>query len=102
MSLSFLAISRKNASKELAQLAEDHINHDLQQSDRDALNTAANKFSTYTSVGSLVGLGLGIALGLRVRRIRADYFKAFRAMEKPTHVQFANGRTGMLFLIPYR
>lgn len=94
MSFESFAISRKNASKELAQLAEDHMKHDLQQSDRDALNSAAHKFGTFTTVGSLVGLGLGVALAFRVRRVRGEYFKAFRAMEKPTHVQFADGRTG--------
>src|SRR4051794_10113191 len=75
MSLDSLAILRKNASKELAQLAEDHLKNDLQQSDRDVLKTAARKFSTWTTVGSAVGLGLGIALAIRVRRVRADMFK---------------------------
>jgi len=32
-------------------------------------------------------------LAFRVRSARAGYFKAFRAMERPTHVQFAGGRT---------
>ncbi|KAK6579874.1 hypothetical protein PZA11_007582 [Diplocarpon coronariae] len=94
MSLESLAISRQNASTELAQLAEEHMKHDLRQSDRDALNNAAQKFGTFTTVGSLVGLGLGVALAFRVRRSRAEFFKAFRAIEKPTHVQFAGGRTG--------
>jgi hypothetical protein len=93
-----LAILRKNASKELAELAENHMKDDLQQSDRDVLNSAAQKFSTYTTIGSLVGLGLGAFLAVRVRRIRADTFKAFRAMERPTHVLFADGRTGRLAL----
>jgi len=92
MSLESLAISRKNASHELAQLAEEHMKHDLQQSDRDALNDASRKFSTYTAIGSILGLGLGAALAFRVRRARTEYFKAFRAIEKPTHVKFADGR----------
>ncbi|CAL3969852.1 unnamed protein product [Diplocarpon coronariae] len=96
MSLESLAISRQNASTELAQLAEEHMKHDLRQSDRDALNNAAQKFGTFTTVGSLVGLGLGVALAFRVRRSRAEFFKAFRAIEKPTHVQFAGGRTEVL------
>ena len=70
------------------------MKHDLQQSDRDALNSAAQKFGTFTTVGSLVGLGLGAVLAFRVRSARVRYFQAFRAMEKPTHVQFAGGRTG--------
>ncbi|KAK2626339.1 hypothetical protein QTJ16_004601 [Diplocarpon rosae] len=92
MPLGSLAISRKNASHELAHLAEEHRKHDLQQSDRDTLDNAAQKFGRYTTLGSLAGLGLGVVLAFRVRRTRAEYFKAFRAMEKPTHVQFAGGR----------
>ncbi len=95
MSSDSLALLRRNAGKELADLAEQHMKSDLNQSDRDALNGAAGTFSTYTTIGSLLGLGLGAAMAFRVRKIRTDYFKAFRAMDKPTHVQFANGRTGM-------
>jgi hypothetical protein len=96
MSLQSLAMMRKNAGHELAQLADDHLNHDLQQSDRDALKSATQKFSTYTNVGSLLGLGLCVALAFRVRKVRAEYFKAFRAMERPTKIMFADGRTGWL------
>jgi hypothetical protein len=95
MSLESLAITRKNAGTELAQLAEEHMKHDLQQSDRDALSDATRKFSTFTTVGSLVGLGVGAALAFRVRRLRKEYFKTFRAIEKPTHVKFADGREGV-------
>lgn len=98
MSSDSFALLRRNASKEISDLAEEHIQHDLNQSDRDALKSAAGTFSTYTTIGSLLGLGLGAAMAFRVRKVRTDYFKAFRAMEKPTHVQFANGRTGMLYL----
>lgn len=97
MSLESLAISRKNASHELAQLAEEHMKHDLHQSDRDAIADATRKFSTYTAIGSILGLGLGAALAFRVRRARTEYFKAFRAIEKPTHVKFADGREGEYF-----
>ena len=97
MSFDSFALSRKNPSHELAQLAEEHMKHDLQQSDRDALNDASKKFRTFTAIGSLVGLGLGALLAVRVRRARTDYFKAFRAIEKPTHVKFADGREGKLF-----
>jgi hypothetical protein len=97
MSFDSFALSRKNASHELAHLAEEHMKHDLLQSDRDALNDASKKFRTFTAIGSLVGLGLGALLAVRVRRARTDYFKAFRAIEKPTHVKFADGREGKLF-----
>lgn len=100
MSSESLALLRRNAGNELAQLAEEHMNHDLQQSDRDALNSAARKLSTYTTIGSFVGLGLGVALAFRVRRLRADTFKAFRAAEKPTQIKFADGRTGKPLPLP--
>lgn len=95
MSSESIALLRKNpASDELAQLAQEHLDHDLQQSDRDALLTAAKKFTTYATIGSLVGLGLGVTLAFRVRSSRTSLFNAFRAMEKPTHVLFEGGRTG--------
>jgi hypothetical protein len=96
MSSDSLAILRRNIGPELAQLAENHIQHDLRESDREALNSAAKKLSTYTTVGSLVGLGLGAVLAFRVRSVRAQAFKAIRAVEKPTHVRFADGREGMI------
>ncbi|CRK38953.1 hypothetical protein BN1708_007923 [Verticillium longisporum] len=75
------------------QLAEKHLEHDLKPQDRDALKSAAAKVSFHATVGSLVGLGLGVFMAYRLRRARADMFTAFRAAEKPTHVQFADGRT---------
>ena len=95
MSSDSLAVLRHNIGPELAQLAENHIQHDLRESDREALNSAAKKLSTYTTMGSLVGLGLGVVLAFRVRSVRAQTFKAIRAAEKPTHVRFADGREGM-------
>ncbi|KAL8933461.1 MAG: hypothetical protein Q9216_006352 [Gyalolechia sp. 2 TL-2023] len=92
MSADSLAILRKNAGQEIAALAEDHLKHDLQDSDRDALKTAASKISTHATVGTIVGLGLGAFLAFRLRRSRMQMFNAFRAHEKPTHVKFADGR----------
>lgn len=89
----FAAFRRSPQSSELAELAEKHLEHDLDASDRDALENAARKVGTFATVGSLVGLGLGFFLAARLRRGRADMFNAFRAVEKPTHVQFADGRT---------
>jgi hypothetical protein len=48
----------------------------------------------HTSIGSIVGLGLGIALAWRFRVNRIKFFDAFRAQQKPTHVKFADGREG--------
>ena len=68
--------------------------HSLQDSDRDKLQSAANTVSTHTTVGSLVGLGLGLFLAYRVRSNRLAMFQAFKTAEKPVEVRFANGRTG--------
>lgn len=89
-----LALLRKNAGQEISALAEEHFKHDLQDSDRDALKSAASKISTHVSIGSMVGLGLGVFLAFRLRRTRMQMFNAFRAHEKPTHVKFADGREG--------
>ncbi|KAL8765210.1 MAG: hypothetical protein Q9209_007643 [Squamulea sp. 1 TL-2023] len=92
MSSDSLALLRKNAGQDIAALAEEHFKHDLQDSDRDALKSAASKISTHVSIGSIVGLGLGVFLAFRLRRSRMQMFNAFRANEKPTHVKFADGR----------
>ena len=94
MSTESLAAFRKSGQDELSKLAEEHMQHDLQQSDRDALRNAASKLSTYATVGSLLGLGLCVFMAYRLRTARNTMFKAFRAREKPTRVQFADGRTG--------
>ncbi|KAL8725036.1 MAG: hypothetical protein Q9166_007611 [cf. Caloplaca sp. 2 TL-2023] len=92
MSSDSLALLRKNAGQDIAALAEEHFKHDLHDSDRDTLKSAAGKISTHVTIGSAVGLGLGVLLAFRLRRTRMQMFNAFRAHEKPTHVKFANGR----------
>ncbi|KAL9067075.1 MAG: hypothetical protein Q9161_007165 [Pseudevernia consocians] len=92
MSADSFAVLRKNAGEDISKLAEEHFKHDLQDSDRDALNTAANTMGTHATVGSLLGLGLGLFLAFRIRRNRIRMFNAFRTAEKPTHVKFADGR----------
>jgi hypothetical protein len=94
MSTESLALLRQNAGQEISALAEEHIKHDLQDSDRDLLNSAASKFGTHVKIGSLLGLSLGALLAFRLRRTRLQMFRAFRAQEKPTHVRFADGREG--------
>lgn len=98
MSADSLALLRKNAGQEIASLAEDHLKHDLQDSDRDALMSAASKISTHVTVGTVLGLGLGAFLAFRIRRQRLQMFNVFRAREKPTHVKFNDGREGASFL----
>lgn len=97
MSRDSLAALRKSPqSAELAELASKHLEHDLRDSDRAALESAAARVTTHATIGSLVGLSLGVLLAARLRRGRADMFSAFRAAEKPTHVQFADGRTAAI------
>jgi hypothetical protein len=89
-----LAAFRKSSRDDLTKMAEEHLQHDLQQSDRDALRSAARKVSTHATIGSLLGLGLGVFMAYRLRSARTAMFNAFRAQEKPTKVLFADGRTG--------
>lgn len=98
MSAESLALTRKNASEEIRKLAEEHFKHDLRESDRDTLMSAAGKAGTHATIGSLLGLGLGVFLAFRIRSSRTKMFNAFRTAEKPTHVKFADGREGTLLL----
>lgn len=93
MSESF-ALMRRRRSDELAKLADEHLQHDLQADDRDALRSAASTVSMWTTVGSAVGLGLGLFAAIRLRSTRKAFFDAIRAQERPTKVVFADGRTG--------
>lgn len=90
-----LAALRKNRRDELAKLADQHLQHDLRESDRDALKNAATRVSTWTLVGSAVGIGLGFFVAFRLRSARKAMFEAFKAQEKPVSVVFSDGRTGM-------
>ena len=92
MSTDSLAAFRKSLGPDLNALAEQHLKHDLRQSDRDALKSAASTVSTHAIVGSLLGLGLGVFLAFRLRRSRTAMFNAFKAKEKPTAVRYADGR----------
>ncbi|KAF5679616.1 hypothetical protein FHETE_781 [Fusarium heterosporum] len=88
-----LAAFRKGKHSDLRKLAEEHLEHDLNPKDREVLKKAGRKVSTHAMVGSLLGLGIGIYGAYRLRSMRKAYFNAFRAMEKPVEVKFADGRT---------
>ncbi|KAI1275730.1 hypothetical protein F5Y07DRAFT_368603 [Xylaria sp. FL0933] len=90
--MSLAAFRRSAQHDELTKLANEHIQSDLEPGDREALIKATTRVATATTVGSLVGLGLGLYASIRLRKIRTDMFAAFRAAEKPTSVIFANGR----------
>ncbi|EAL85479.1 conserved hypothetical protein [Aspergillus fumigatus A1163] len=77
---------RSRRGNELTQLAEHHMQHDLQPEDRDVLRSAASRVSRWTTLGSAVGIGLGLYVAFRLRSTRKAFFEAFRAAEKPTQV----------------
>lgn len=58
------------------------------------MKAAAGKLSTYASIGSVVGIGLGVTLAYRLRQNRVKMFEAFKTARKPTHVKFADGAEG--------
>jgi hypothetical protein len=91
-----LAILRQNRSDELAKLADEHLQNDLQPNDREKLKAAASSVSLWTTVGSAVGVSLGLLAAIRLRSTRKAIFSAMRAQEKPIKVIFEDGRTGML------
>lgn len=66
----------------------------LSQQDQELLKSAAKKVGTHATVASMAGLGLGLFAAIRLRRMRVAYFQAFRAMEKPVELRFADGRVG--------
>ncbi|KAL4802022.1 hypothetical protein BDV18DRAFT_148070 [Aspergillus unguis] len=85
--------NRSRRQDELARLADYHIQHDLSKDDRDALKSAAKSVSIWTTVGSAIGIGLGLYAAIRLRSSRKAFFDVFRAAEKPIKVVFADGRT---------
>lgn len=89
-----IAALRRQRRDELSKLADEHMQHDLQPADRDALKAAATKVSRWTVVGSALGIGLGFYVAFRLRSMRKQVFEVFKAQEKPVRVVFADGRTG--------
>ncbi|KAI1269392.1 hypothetical protein F5Y18DRAFT_97097 [Xylariaceae sp. FL1019] len=90
--MSLAAFRKSEQHSDLGKLAQEHMKHDLEPSDRDVLAKAASRVATPTTIGTLVGLGLGVYAAVRLRKIRGNMFNAFRAAEKPSHVVFPDGR----------
>ncbi|KAK3350430.1 hypothetical protein B0H65DRAFT_87745 [Neurospora tetraspora] len=86
------AIFRHHPNKDLADLAEKHMHDDLRPEDRARLHKAASQVQTHATIGSLLGVGLGLAMAWRIRQNRQQLFNAFRMVAKPVEVVFANGR----------
>ncbi|ORY60667.1 uncharacterized protein BCR38DRAFT_526254 [Pseudomassariella vexata] len=91
--MSLAAFRKTPEHEDFAKLADDHIKHDLNDSDRDVLQEAASKASLLAILGTVVGLGLGAYAAFRLRKMRTGMFQAFRATEKPIRVVFSGGRT---------
>lgn len=91
---------RKGVGPDLAALAEEHLKHDLRQSDRDALRAAASTVNVYTTFGSFLGIGLGLFLAYRIRGNRTAMFNAFKTSERPTAIKFSDGREQPIDLSP--
>ena len=79
---------------ELALIAENHVKGDLQDSDREALRSARNTHDIHRTIGTYLGLGLGLFSAFRYRRSRMQKYTAFQTREKPIFVVFADGRRG--------
>ena len=92
--MAMFAIFRTNPTEDLAKIGEEHMQKDLQPSDRDRLRKAAGKVSTHATIGSLLGLGLGIAMAYRIRSNRVAVYNALKVVSRPTELIFANGARG--------
>ena len=79
---------------EIAFMAENHLKGDLRDSDREALRSARNKHKFHRTIGTYLGLGLGLFSAFRYRKSRMQKYTAFQAREKPIFVVFADGRRG--------
>ncbi|KAM7200396.1 hypothetical protein V8F20_005373 [Naviculisporaceae sp. PSN 640] len=89
--MSIFAAFRTSPNEDLAKIGEEHMQKDLKPQDRELLRKAASKVSTHASLGSLLGLGLGIALAYRIRSNRVSLYNAMKVVSRPTELVFANG-----------
>lgn len=80
--------------RELKLLAHDHLQWDLQESDRVAMQRAIRKSQDHAKISTILGLGLGLFFAFLSRRSRMQRFTAFRTREQATHVVFADGTIG--------
>lgn len=93
-SSAFAAFRKSPRQEDLSRLAAEHLKHDLTEGDRDILAKASSRISTRATVGSILGLGLGVYMAYGLRRGRVEMFNAFRTARKPVQVTFADGTTG--------
>lgn len=95
--MSILAALRTSPTEDLAKIAEEHMQRDLKPEDRALLRRAAGKVSTHATLGSLLGLGLGIFTAFRIRSNRVALYNAMRVLSRPTELVFENGARGLFF-----
>ncbi|KAL9633073.1 MAG: hypothetical protein Q9164_004920 [Protoblastenia rupestris] len=100
MSSHSIATLRKSSRGVISKLVEEHLQHDLRDSDRDAFRKSASKLTRHAVFSSLLGLGLGVFMAFRIRSARTIIFNAFRGKKRPTRVQFADGRIGAFLYLP--
>ncbi|KAK4215092.1 hypothetical protein QBC37DRAFT_419948 [Rhypophila decipiens] len=100
--MSIFAAFRSSPNEDLAKIGEEHMQKDLKPEDRALLRKAAGRVSTHATLGSLLGLGLGIALAYRIRSNRVALYNAMKVVSRPTELVFANGaREPLPDLEPY-
>ena len=75
---------------------EEHLARTLSEDDRNAIRKAVSTTAIYSNVAPYLGIAVGLLGAHRLRANKIAMLRAFRTQERPTHVVFANGRTGML------
>ncbi|KAK5655628.1 hypothetical protein OQA88_5559 [Cercophora sp. LCS_1] len=91
-SRSIFAPFRNTPDIDLAQISEQHLKADLPPEDRSRLRRAASSVSTHATIGSLLGMGLGLALAYKIHTNRIAFYNTFKVMSKPTEVIYSSGR----------
>ena len=84
--------SVKQLRKEMNTLIKDRCENDLTDEDRNVIAGFERSFRVYIAVSGLVGFGLGI---FAAHKSRSSILQAFRAHQRPIHVVFSSGQTGM-------
>ncbi len=86
--------SESPSKADLKKISEDALNT-LNTSDRVKAESAWHTLPKFMAAGAPLGLGVGILLAIRHRRVNSKIANAFRPAEQPVSVKFANGREGM-------
>ena len=82
--------------REYRRRLEDHFENTLSEDDRNAVKKAQSTVAGYKTVIPCLGFAVGLLGAHRLRANKLAMLRTFRAQERPTHVVFASGQTGML------